>query len=80
MKERAFYYKSMRPSSSCWEDKTQRKSIYFQLEMHAICKYGFLGLQHAIPTLVAISVFNKYPQFIMGVLAQAKNGDKQFWK
>jgi hypothetical protein len=23
---------------------------------------------------------NKYPQFIMGVLAQAKNGDKQFWK
>jgi hypothetical protein len=24
-------------------------------------------------------VMNKYPQFIMGVLAQAKNGDKQFW-
>jgi hypothetical protein len=22
---------------------------------------------------------NKYPQFIMDVLAQAKNGDKQFW-
>jgi hypothetical protein len=22
---------------------------------------------------------NKYPQFIMGVLAQAKNGDEQFW-
>ncbi len=23
---------------------------------------------------------NKYPQFIMGLLAQAKNGDQQFWK
>jgi hypothetical protein len=23
---------------------------------------------------------NKYPQFIMGVLAQAKNGDEQFYK
>jgi hypothetical protein len=24
--------------------------------------------------------FNKYPQFIVRVLAQAKNGDEQFWK
>ncbi len=24
-------------------------------------------------------LLHKYPQFIMGVLAQAKNGDKQFW-
>jgi len=23
---------------------------------------------------------NKYPKFIMGLLAQDKNGDKQFWK
>jgi hypothetical protein len=22
---------------------------------------------------------NKYPQFIIGVLAKAKNGDEQFW-
>jgi hypothetical protein len=22
----------------------------------------------------------KYPQFIMGVLAQVKNGDEEFWK
>jgi hypothetical protein len=25
-------------------------------------------------------LLNTYPQFIMGVLAQAKNGDEQFWK
>jgi hypothetical protein len=27
-----------------------------------------------------IEAWNKYPQFIMEVLAQAKNGDEQFWK
>ncbi len=31
--------------------------------------YIFIGIDWA----------NKYPQFIMGVLAQAKNGDEQFW-
>ncbi len=34
-------------------------------------------MQNTIQTSYPI---NKYPQFIMGVLAQAKNGDKQFWK
>jgi hypothetical protein len=28
----------------------------------------------------ALTSINKYLQFIMGELAQAKNGDEQFWK
>jgi hypothetical protein len=27
-----------------------------------------------------VNTINKYPQFIVGVLSQAKNGDEQFWK
>jgi hypothetical protein len=34
-------------------------------------------MQNTIQTSYPI---NKYPQFTIGVLAQAKNGDKQFWK
>ncbi len=30
--------------------------------------------------LINMNLKNKYPQFIMGRLAQAKNGYKQFWK
>jgi hypothetical protein len=33
-----------------------------------------------LDTTIKKQLPNKYPQFIMGVLAQAKNGDEQFWK
>ncbi len=33
-----------------------------------------------IPIQLTNTNMNKYPQFIMGVLTQAKNGDQQFWK
>jgi hypothetical protein len=32
------------------------------------------------PQLINMKQNIKYPQFIMEVLAQAKNGDEQFWK
>jgi hypothetical protein len=33
-----------------------------------------------LDTTIKKQLPNQYPQFIMGVLAQAKNGDEQFWK
>jgi hypothetical protein len=33
-----------------------------------------------IPIWLTNTNMNIYPQFIMGVLTQAKNVDKQFWK
>jgi hypothetical protein len=33
-----------------------------------------------LDTTIKKQLPNKYPKFITGVLAQAKNGDEQFWK
>jgi len=37
-------------------------------------------LQPSTNCNLAMIANNNYSQFIMGVLAQGKNGDEQFWK
>jgi hypothetical protein len=37
-----------------------------------------LGGLELFSSLSSVNTINKYPQFIVGVLSQAKNGDEQF--
>jgi hypothetical protein len=60
------------PESKNWAIKVEPKLIVYKaLEMSEQWKTDLATLK---------MTQNMYPQFIMGVLAQAKNGDEQFWK
>jgi hypothetical protein len=60
------------PESKNWAIKVEPESI--------VCKALEMSEQWKTNLATLKRTQNKYPQFIMGVLARAKNGDEQFWK
>jgi len=43
-------------------------------------KLSILCARTSVVSIIDLKCHYKYPRIIMGVLAQAQNGDKQFWK
>jgi hypothetical protein len=59
VKESAFYYKKDETIFIMLGGQNSKEVYLFPAGNACHCKHGFLGLQRAIPTLVATWIFNK---------------------